>query len=78
MYEMRVVEVLPGGRGIINMITLEPQQVEARRRELERKLEIGEISEWEYRYLIQGLQACMTGGTFEQEGYDERNQRAIT
>lgn len=43
-------------------MTVTQKQFRLRKLKLERRREIGELSEWEYRYLIAGLRACMVQG----------------
>ena len=41
------------------MMTVSETQYRHRKLQLERRGEIGELSEWEFRYLLQGLKACL-------------------
>lgn len=43
------------------MVAVSETQFRLRKMQLGRRREIGELSDWEYRYLLQGLRACMTG-----------------
>ncbi len=60
------------------MITVSETQFRIREIQLERRREIGELSDWEFRYLLQGLRACMTGGKPGVSGYGEDRENRTT